>query len=243
MKKMLAILLSIVLLLIILAYLSADKLLERAIETYGSKALGAKVEVHGVFISPYLDNISINRISVTDLNAEHPTLQFGNISVAYDLHSLFKPVIHVYNVAVKNPVAFYNISGSTDSLKILSDSSKQAEVSKSIEHKAQKLFIIDKVTVDNVLVKASLSNIVSREMTLSHMEFNDIGKSSGGITAEDAGEIVVNAIIKEVTQSNIKSLLKNLDLKQLRQDIDNIKESSKQSAPDVASELLGKVLQ
>jgi uncharacterized protein involved in outer membrane biogenesis len=230
-------------LLLILAYLSADKLLERLIENYGSQALGAKVEVNGVFISPYLDQISINRLSITQHTAEHPTLQFGHISASYDVMSLFKPVINIYNVALKNPVAFYTISANTDSLKMLSESSKESDASKTPEKKDQKLFIIDKIIVDNLLVKASISNLVSREMNLKHLEFKDLGKSSNGITAEDVAEVVVNTIIKEVTQSNIKSLLKHLDLNKLKQDIDKIGDATKKSAPDVTSQILGKVLQ
>jgi hypothetical protein len=80
-------------------------------------------------------------------------------------------------------------------------------------------------------------------MNLKHLEFKDLGKSSNGITAEDVAEVVVNTIIKEVTQSNIKSLLKHLDLNKLKQDIDKIGDATKKSAPDVTSQILGKVLQ
>lgn len=220
------------------AYLSLDKILARVIETYGTKALGVEVKVDNVWISPYLNNITITGLKVANTSEYNSSdvIRCDDISISYDLKSVFEPIMKIHTLSIKTPLIVYQAGQNGDNLTALKASAgkSSAHAEPKAAKSEEKRFMIDKLTVDNIFVKASWQKLISQDIALKNITFTDLGKPTSGVTAEEVAELVVGELIREASNSNIKALVKKLgDLKNVKESLDTLK-TGVQGTPDKA---------
>lgn len=134
-------------------YLNLDKLVESAIETAGTQALGTPVSVGSVSLD--LPGGTAEIFDFTIANPEGFTqgdmVRFSELSVGLDIQNLSAESIHITNVVSRDPYVLYESRNGTTNVDMIAsrfDSGEPAEPTE--EPGTQPRVIVDSILIENI---------------------------------------------------------------------------------------------
>ncbi len=227
-KKIIGKVISIIILLILifigLFVLFGERAIKVAIETAGTKALNVDVSVEGLDLS-----LLRGQMEITGLNVANPAgfkmpyiLKANQVYADIDMGSLFKDTVVIKQIKLDGIVLSFEQEGLKSNVSTLlkaatanSGSSKDDKEEKSKEEQDKdvakedessqggKSLVIDDLLITNVKVQVKmlpgLGNKKDMSVTLSKMEFKDIGKSKK-VDLSKLTEIIFLKITDQLTK-------------------------------------------
>ena len=229
MKKLLIGLLAFILILAIgsgLLWSNLDRLVQSAIEKYGSAATQATVDVDGVSLS-----LGSGEGSLSDLTVGNPkgfdtpyALNLNSISVKIDTASLSGngPVI-IDDITVKNPKVYYEIIGrNKNNLDTLSDNaaaytSDKESAARTANAGTESKGDGRKVIIKNLLIEGgeiSITHFMLKDQSMStklpKIHLTNLGQKNKGITPAEVTDQVMRAITSAASRATAGTIAKVL---------------------------------
>ncbi|HUC61159.1 MAG TPA: hypothetical protein VMF53_04315 [Alphaproteobacteria bacterium] len=183
-------------------YSSLDSIVKEAIETVGTQTAGVSVKVDSVKLSLTDGTGTISGLSVGNpAGFKSPTaFKVASVTIALDIGSITKNPIVINEIAVASPEVTYELNSSGGSnFQAIEDHVKQASgggqaASSSGTSNGPKM-VIKKLDITNGTV--NLATPIPGGKTggsLGDIHLTNIGQSSGGATASQVAEQVLNSI-------------------------------------------------
>lgn len=221
-------------------YLNLDELVETAIETAGSNALGTQVTVGSVALDLPGGTASIYDFAVTNppgyTNAD--MLRFSELSVALDIQNISAESIHVISVVSRDPFVLYeNRNGMTnfDALAARFDSGEPAETS---EEGPQPRIIVDDILIQNItgnLVDDRLPSPV--EVSLGDLELSNLDGEPADLASQ-----VMAPILNQIGRRAAEALVRNVsELITNSEELQNRVDEGRQQLEEAAGNALNRV--
>lgn len=223
---------------------SLDSLVADAIKKYGSQVTQTTVDVSSVKIDIQGGAGSINQLTIANpkgFSAPH-IFTLGNISTGIDVASVNKDPVIIKEILIKKPEVFYEINDAgASNLKALQKNIEQstaksagAEKEKS-DSSAPKL-VIRKLVIEGGKIDARVAALDKPlAANLPRIQLTNIGEKSGGATAAEVAEQVVNAMIAKVGPEIAKLGVE----KYLGKNLDEAKAMATKKVEEKVSESLG----
>lgn len=201
---------------------SLDNIVKKIIEDVGSEVAGVKVSVGGVKIVLREGTASITGLSVANPPgfSSDPAFKLGEISVALDIGSLNKNPIVVKDVLIGAPAVSYELASGGSNLDAIqrnvkaftakrgggkAEPAKEAakEPAKTGEASEEKKLVINRLVISEGQVKLAAGGIPGAATTanLPKIEMKDIGKDSGGASAAQVAQKVMDALVNGAVKS------------------------------------------
>ena len=215
MKKLsiiIAVLLAIVIGAGVFLFSSLDGLVKAGIEKAGTQVTQTKVSVGGVKLT-----LSSGQGTISNLEVDSPAgfsrkqiFTLGEVTVAVDPKTITDKVVVIDKVLIKAPQIFYEINDKGDAnVDVLKKNVEQATAKlqssdKSSDSSGEEVkLIIRKFVIEGAEVDARIAALGGKDISanLPRIEFNDLGKKSGGATAGEIAEKVVNVLISKTTKA------------------------------------------
>jgi hypothetical protein len=220
---------------------SLDKIIAGAIEQYGSEVTQTPVNVSGVKVGLTTGEGSISGLSIgnpkgfTDPNI----FTLGNITTKIDTATVTEPTIVIKEILVGAPSVFYEIdkSGASNLDALNKNISAVTDGGKSSDGGDAPKLIINRLLIDGGKVSARIAALGDKSLSanLPRIELKDIGKSSGGATATEVSEKVVNALMEKS-----RTAVMNLGVdKYLGKSLDEVKSQLGSKVQDALNENTG----
>ena len=235
---------------------SLDKIVEAAIEKYGSQATQTKVEVGGVNIKQALTSGegSISNIKVGNPKGfEHKQIfTLGSTTVGIDPETVTKKVIVVKKIIVSAPHVFYEINDKgVSNLDELKKNVEQATASlkgsgseKSAESSEEVKLIVRKLVIDKGEIDAKVAALGGKKLSanLPRIELNNLGQDTGGATpatiAEKVIKVLITKIYPEIAKLGLKQYL-GISAEDAKAQLQEKADAAKKQLEDKAKGALG----
>ena len=217
--KVISIVILIILIFIALFVLFGERAIKAAIETAGTKALNVDVSVEGLDLS-----LLKGQMDITGLNVANPAgfkmpyiLNANQIYADIDMGSLFKDTVVIKQIKLDGIVLSFEQEGFKSNVSTLlkaatansgssKDNKEEKEKDTAKEEESShggKSLVIDDLLITNVKVQVKmlpgLGNKKDMSITLSKMEFKDIGKSKK-VDLAKLTEIIFLKITSQLTK-------------------------------------------
>jgi hypothetical protein len=194
---------------------SLDSIVKAAVEKYGSEMTQATVKLSDVKIELTSGKGALRGLTVGNPSGFKSTraLSLGEISVSLDTGSVTKDTVVIKEISITAPEVTYEfgLKGSNlDALKknidaytaLGKDKSEPAASAKSGGEGGKKL-VIEQLYIRNGKVNVSATELQGKtaSASLPDIHLTDIGKKSGGATAGEVAEQVLNAIGRGATRA------------------------------------------
>lgn len=198
---------------------SLDSIVEAAIEEVGTKTTKTEVQVDGVSIN--LGDAQGALMGLTVANPQgfssNKAISLGQIKLKLDAKSLTSDTIVVKEILIEKPAVNYEFgkggSGSNfDVIKKNVASAGASDSSKSADNAGPKL-IIEHLYINDgkIAVTSELTKDKPLSASLPKIHLKDIGKKSGGASAEEVAQQVLSSLTK-----GVGSAVGKLDLSKLK---------------------------
>ena len=250
MKKLsiiIAVLLAIVIGAGVFLFSSLDGLVKTGIEKAGTQVTQTKVSVGGVKLT-----LSSGQGTISNLEVDSPAgfsrkqiFTLGEVTVAVDPKTVTDKVVVIDKVLIKAPQIFYEINDKGDAnVDVLKKNVEQATAGLQSSGKSsdssggeEVKLIIRKFVIEGAEVDARIAALGGKDISanLPRIEFNDLGKDSGGATAGEIAEKVVNVLISKTTKAIADKGLQQY----LGKSADEAKAELEKKAKDALSDKLG----
>jgi hypothetical protein len=212
MRNFLLLMLILVLVAFIGVYSYFDYIIKRAVETYGSEAIGLQLRVSNVRINPSLKGFSITGIKIANPKEFDggSLIEIKSLDVVADLWSLYFDKLMYFSAINVNALEInYKIKDGSDNFSIMKRMVGKSNRSSNAEKKDRKI-AIKLLHLDDTVVKATINELVTKEIKLSKVSISDIGVKNGGVTVENALKQVVDNISFLIAEANLSSLINQL---------------------------------
>jgi hypothetical protein len=191
---------------------SIDSLIKTAVETYGSEAMKATVQLDDVEVSPTSGQGTMRGLFVGNPQGFDTASAFklGAVSVRLDIGTLGEDTIVINEIIIDKPEVTYEIGtggSNIDALKrnvnAYAGTERKGTAGKKADGAGPKL-VITKLRITGGVVNVSAAMLKGKKLSapLPTIELNDIGKEKGGASP---GE-VIEQVIERVSQSVGKSV-------------------------------------
>ena len=191
---------------------SIDSLIETAVETYGSEATKATVQLDDVEVSPTSGQGAMRGLFVGNPEGFDTASAFklGSISVRLDVGTLTEDTIVINEIIIDKPEVTYEIGASGSNIDALkrnvnayAGTERKGAAEKKADGAGPKL-VIAKLRITGGVVNVSAVALKGKKLSapLPTIELNDIGKKKGGASP---GE-VIEQVLDRVSQSIGKSV-------------------------------------
>jgi len=218
--------------------LNSGALLERAIETYGTRYLGAPVSVGGVNVA-----ITEGSAGIDELVIDNPSefsgpaaFRLGNISATLDTQQISSELVVLKNVSIDGAEINLLAEGRNTNLKALMDhldreigATDQAEDTGTA---SEVKLIIDRFSFTNATASVDSDVLGQASVTLPDINLSDIGRQSNGATVGQALKQILDPIVRAVTRRMVEQGV----------DLEGAKERLEQNLRDQAGEKLSEGL-
>ena len=205
---------------------SLDKIVEGAIEQYGSEVTQTPVNVSGVKIALTSGEGAISGLTIGNPKgfSAPDIFTLGNISTTIDTATVTEPTIVIKEIIIRSPKVFYEINKSgTSNIDVLKKNISAATAgNQSSETGDAPKLIINLLVIDNGKVSARVAALGDKPLSadLPRIELRDIGKNKGGATPTDVSETVINALLEQS-----RSAVMNMGIDQyLGKSLDEVKQ-------------------
>ncbi len=194
--------------LAIAAMLSANPLIEKAVNTVGPKILRTNVHLDKANVSFLSGSGSLEGLFIGNpqgFSSPH-AITLGTADVAIDIWSLTKDVVVIDSIVIDNPDLIYERSASGDNFTaLLANVKKAAEAatgaqgntaSKGDGSSSESKVVIRDLRITNGKVTMALADLGGKgvALPLPEIHLTDIGERSGGVSPAEAIQTVLAAI-------------------------------------------------
>lgn len=189
--------------LVIFLYSSMDGLVKKAIETVGSDVAGVPVTVSEVKIALTDGKASIKGLTVGNpkgFTSAH-AFRLGEISVTIDAGSVTGNPIVIKDITVASPEVTVELGAQGSNLdaiqRNLAGKGGGAKTESASNGGADKKLVIDRLALTNGTVNlASPIPGAKTSAKLGDIVLTGIGRKSGGASAAEVAEMVLNSLVK-----------------------------------------------
>ncbi|MFW6093350.1 MAG: hypothetical protein ACODAC_05195 [Pseudomonadota bacterium] len=203
--------------------MNSGSLIERAMETYGSRYLGAPVEVDDVDVSFSEGSARVAGLVVNNPEgfSGPPALELGSIDVVLDTSSTSSELVVLDAVAVDGARVAAQARGSRLNLKQLMDNlDSQTAANEQAEEtgvESEVRLIIDRFSFTNASASAESDVLGDANMDIPDIQLTDIGREAGGATVGEVLEQVLEPIFDAVSR---EMLNRGVDLQGARDQVE-----------------------
>lgn len=190
--------------------MNSGALLERAIETYGSRYLGAPVEVDEVTVSLSEGSAAIDGLVIDNPPgfSGEPAFRLGNVSMTLDTDQISSALIVLERVAVDGAQVNAIVQGRQTNLKKLMDH-LNAEIGATGEAEetgaeSEVKLIIDRFDFTNAGATVVSDLAGGGRVNVPDVHLTGIGRKSNGATVGEVLEQVLEPVYRAVTRQLIQ---------------------------------------
>ena len=207
-----AVVLALVVGIAVFVFSSLDSLVKTAIEKVGSEVAGVPVTVSEVKIS-----LSDGKASIKGLAVGNPkgfttpkAMSFGEIAVAIDTGSVTGNPVVIKDITVASPEITVELGEKGSNLDVIQaniagkggKSGGEASSSSSSSGGEEKKLVIDRLALTNGTVRlATALPDVQSSAKLGDIVLTGIGRKSGGASASEVAEQLLDAVAKSAVKS------------------------------------------
>ena len=185
-----------------------DSVVQRGIAHYGSQMTQARVSVDAVEIRS-TDGVGTIRGLVVGNPSGFRTphaLKVGVIEVALDLHTLPDSVVVIKRIVIDAPDVSYEKGDTQTNFDALVRNITHAvgtSSSSSADAGSGRKLIVDELVIRNARAQASASALGGRTVSarLPDVVLRDLGRSQGGLTPAQLGQVVARAMSQRLVAS------------------------------------------
>ena len=201
------------------AYSSLDLIVRVGIEYYGPKIAGVPVHVTSVDLSTADGRGAVRGLEVGNpagFDAPHAA-QLGEIRVVVDPATLRAPLVHIRELTVEAPNITYergdhgtNLSAIQKNIKGYIAANAEAQSGPAEARHGRRKFVVDHIVLRGGHVTMTTTSLRGQGLTfnLPEVRLDDVGKSQGGLTASEIGNLVVAELEAQIA----RRVLTNIDL-------------------------------
>lgn len=184
---------------------NSGQLLERAIETYGGRYLGAPVEVSGLDVSLAEGAVSIDGLEVGNPPgfSGPPAFRLANISVALNADQTSAELIVLKRVSIDGAEVSAQVVGRESNLQKLMDNVERQIGEPGPEEDAAEgevKLIIDDFSFTGAKVQADSDLLGSAAVSIADVHLSGVGRQSNGATVGEVLAQVLKPVYKSVTR-------------------------------------------
>lgn len=193
--------------------MNSGALLERAIETYGSRYLGARVEVSGVDVSLREGSATISGLVVGNPSgfSGPPAMVLDRINVALDAGQISSELIELTDVSIDGARVTALARGAQTNLQALMDNLKTNTASdKAEETESEVKLIVDRLDFTNAHAAVQSDVLGQTSVDIPDVHLTDIGRRTNGASVGQVLEQVLAPVVRAVTRKLLQQGV-NLD--------------------------------
>jgi hypothetical protein len=207
---------------LVFLYLSLNRVIRSAVETYGPQVTKSEVKLGSVNVSPFTGNASLSNLIVGNPQGFKTPSAFklGAMSMSLDVRSLLSDTVAIREIVVSAPEITYELGPGGNNLAALQKNveayagsgTKDGSATPQAQGAGKKV-IIDRLRVEKSKLNVSVGTpLQTQSMTveLPDIELRDIGRKGQGVAMAD----VVEKILEEVNRQAAKAVA-NVDVKGL----------------------------
>jgi predicted DNA binding protein len=194
---------------------SLDAIVEAVIEEVGTETTKTRVDVGGVNISLVDAQGTVNGLSVANPAdfSSNKAISLGAIQLKLDVENTTSDLVVIKEIRVDKPTVNYEFGKGGSNFDVIKKNVASAgSSSESAESSGPKL-IIDHLYINDgsIAVSSVLTPGEPLSTPLPNIHLKDIGKSSGGASAEEVAKQILTVLTR-----NAGSAVGKLDLRQLK---------------------------
>lgn len=179
-----------------------DRGLHRGITTYGPRLTQTTVELGAVNVSPLSGTGTIHGLVVGNPEgfSENQAIRLEEASITLDVRSVLGDAITIEHIRIHQPMIHLERAQGTTNLQRIQDNINRAvgpeDARPSPENdRAGRKFIVEEFVLEGGRV--SLSALGSQtEVAMPPVRLQDIGKSEGGVTGDEVGRAILDAVLR-----------------------------------------------
>ncbi len=196
---------------------SLDSIVQTVIEEVGTRTTKTQVKVAGVNISLSDAQGRLSGLSVANPAgfSGNKAISLGEIKLKLDVDSLTKEVMVIKEITIDKPAVNYEFNNNGTNFDVIKKNVTSAGKSTNPEssNSAGPKIIIEDLYINNgsIAVTSALTGDKPIAAKLPKIHLKDIGKKSGGASAEEVAQLVLSSLTKRVG-----SVVGKLDLSQLK---------------------------
>lgn len=207
---------------LVFLYLSLNRVIRSAVETYGPQVTKSEVKLGSVNVSPFSGNASLSNLVVGNPQGFKAPSAFtlGAMSVSLDVRSLLSDTVAIREIVISAPEITYELGPRGSNLAALQQNveayagagAKDGSGTPQAQGGGKKV-IIDRLRVEKSKLNVSVGVPLQAQSTtvvLPDIDMRDIGKKDQGVSMAD----VVEKILEEVNRNAAKAVA-NVDIKGL----------------------------
>jgi len=207
---------------LVFLYLSLNRVIRSAVETYGPQVTKSEVKLGSVNVSPFSGNASLSNLIVGNPQGFKTPSAFtlGAMSVSFDVRSLLSDTVAIREIVVSASEITYelgpggsNLTALQKNVEAYTGAGAKGGSGASQAQGAGKKVIIDRLRVEKSTLNVSVGVPLQAQTTtlaLPDIEMKDIGKKGQGASMAD----VVEKVLEEVNRHAAKAVA-NIDVKGL----------------------------
>jgi uncharacterized protein involved in outer membrane biogenesis len=203
---------------VVILFLSLNRVIRSAVETYGPQATKSEVKLGSVNVSPFSGQASLSNLVVGNPQGFKAPSAFklGGMRVALEVRSLLSDTVAIHDIVIRPPEITYELGPGGNNLAVLqknveAHSGGRAKGAKSPQaQQGGKKVIIDRLRVEQGKLHMSAVPLKGEPVTvaLSDIGLKNLGKGSQGVSLAT----VVEKVLVEVNREAAKAVA-NVDLK------------------------------
>ncbi|MCX7890895.1 MAG: hypothetical protein N2544_00830 [Burkholderiales bacterium] len=192
-------------------WLSLDHVAKRAIEHFGSEALGVAVKVDRVRLSPADGRGEVDGLRVANPPGfRRPTAaSAARIELEVDPATLASDVLVIRRLEVTGPAIVYETAASGSNLDALKRTAARGAKAPETPAPAGKPAPGRRLIVDRLVIRrgtlgyapAAISTSAEVQLALPDIVLTNVGRKRGGVTPEELASVIVDAIAARTAQT------------------------------------------
>ncbi len=210
--KALGVLIALLLAALVIISLTLGKIVEKAVNAEGPKALGVPVSVTEIKLNPFSGDGAVENLVIGNPEKfkSDSLFELADFDVGVDVASLFSDTLVIRNIDLSRPVITYeitmdgsNIGALTRKLKSRAAEKEQGEEKEGSQKKAPaKKIVINKLVLSDARVRVLAPGLSDPlKVEVAKLELTDIGKKGDGVPIDQAWLSIMQAIGEAVAKS------------------------------------------
>ncbi len=179
---------------------SLDKLVEMAIENYGSEIIGARVQLDSVELDLAEGQAALNGLYISNpdgFKTDH-AMKLDQVKVTLDIESITSDILIIKEVLIQRPVVVYEMATGGSNIDTLAKNAQEYtgnEMQSEDNGRGPKL-IIENLYINEGQISVSHRILKGKTLTagLPRIHLQDIGKEENGASPAEVAEEIIGSI-------------------------------------------------
>lgn len=224
--------------------MNSGALLERAMETYGSRYLGAPVTVGGVDVALTDGAVSVDALQVGNPAGFEgpPAFRLNNVSASLNAGETSGDLIVLNEVSIDGAEVAALLKGRESNLQQLMENleAQMGETEEEPESESEIKLIIDRFSFTNARASVESDLLGGRELDIPDVHLEAVGRKGNGATVGEVLAQVLEPVYQAVTKKMIEQ---GIDLEGARDELEqNLKDRVSDQLGEDTTEKLGEGL-